>query len=261
MPQMFERSRRTADGVRLAATVHHGDVPSTRAVVVVHGFSASRHEAEIAALVKSLADGSSTVVVYDSRGHGESGGQCTLGDSERLDVAAAVDHAAGFDVPVVVAGVSMGGLASIRYLTADPADTPTAARSSVVGLVTVSTPSRLHLKWSLLGIYVRLLTATRAGRALAAHHPGVRISPDLSTPADPASVVGDIASATAFVHGTDDPMISADDAAELHGLASEPRRLDLVSGMGHGLTESGREATRRACLWAIGEANSSGSAG
>lgn len=256
MARTTEFSLNTADGVRLAATAHEGDGPPTEAVVVAHGFTASRHEPEIAALVGRLVNGSTVVIVYDSRGHGASTGHCTLGDSERFDVAAAVDHLAAMDLPVVVAGVSMGGLASIRYLTADPADTPTTARSAVVGLVTVSTPSRWYLKRSLVGTYVKLLTTTRVGRAVAVRHPGVRISPELPAPPEPFSVVGGIGGATAFVHGTDDPMIPAAHATELHGSASDPRRLDLVEGMGHGLSESGREATGRACQWAfeVGEA-------
>ena len=254
MAGLSEHELRTADGVPLQATVHRGASAPTAAVVLSHGFAASRDEPEIAALTSQLADGSTAVVVYDSRGHGASGGQCTLGDSERLDVAAAVDHAAGFGVPVVVAGFSMGGIASIRYMAAATDDPPSPGRSAVVGLVTISTPSHWSFKLSAVGTYVRLLTTTRIGRAIATRHPGVRIAPQLSDPPEPVSVIGEIVAPTAFVHGAADRMFPAADAAALHDSATDPRMLDLVAGMAHGLTDAGREATRRACRWTLDQA-------
>jgi len=256
MARTSEHELRTADGVTLAASVHRPQSAPSATIVLAHGFAASRSEPAIAALVEDLTGTSAAVMVYDARGHGESGGRCTLGDAERLDVAAAVEHAAALGESVVVAGVSMGGVASIRYMAAAAADTPTVGRASVVGLVTVSTPSRWQFQRSVVGTYVRLLTTTRLGRALAVRHPGVRISSELPPPPEPASVVGDIKAPTAFVHGVDDQLISAADAAVMHDSATDPRNLELVAGMAHGLSESGREATVRAFRWTLDVAGS-----
>ena len=48
------------------------------------------------------------VITYDMRGHGESEGLCTLGDLERLDVAAAVVAARDL-APRVVSGGRVAG--------------------------------------------------------------------------------------------------------------------------------------------------------
>ena len=115
----------TDDGVTLAARWHpagdEGSAPrpaGAPAVVVVHGFAGSKEQPAVVAMASALAAGGHRVLVYDSRGHGGSGGACTLGAGERLDVDAAVRRALDGAERVVVVGASMGGIAVLNHLAA-----------------------------------------------------------------------------------------------------------------------------------------------
>jgi len=88
LPGMKEVRLRTADGITLAGWFVPG--PKRTAVVVVHGLGANRAQVlpEAALLVRH----GHGVLLFDSRASGESGGKlATWGDTERLDVKAALD--------------------------------------------------------------------------------------------------------------------------------------------------------------------------
>ena len=104
----------TVDGIRLAAHTHCVAAPRG-SVVVAHGFTASATHADVEALAGALGAAGYDVVTYDARGHGDSEGQCTLGDLERHDVAAAVQATNPASGPVVLVGVSMGAIAVLRH--------------------------------------------------------------------------------------------------------------------------------------------------
>src|SRR5204863_297146 len=89
----------TVDGLALAGRTWLVDGRPRAAVVLAHGFSASKDEADVVRVAGALQAAGFDVVSYDARGHGASEGECTLGDLERHDVAAAVDAVA---VPVIV---------------------------------------------------------------------------------------------------------------------------------------------------------------
>lgn len=103
----------TEDGVRLSGARLTGPEEAFATVVLVHGFSHSSRTPRIHAFARRLAQ-DVHVVVPDLRGHGRSGGVCTLGAEEPLDVAAAV-AAAPRDQPVVTVGVSLGGAAALLH--------------------------------------------------------------------------------------------------------------------------------------------------
>src|SRR5689334_18876108 len=76
---------RAADGTALAATALAGPPGATVCAVVVHGFSNSSRTPEVQRLALDLSR-SLPVIALDLRGHGRSGGRCTLGRSEPDDV-------------------------------------------------------------------------------------------------------------------------------------------------------------------------------
>ena len=84
----------THDSVELAGRRWLHERPSV-AVVLVHGFAASADDPLVVAVAETLHTRGFEVVSYDSRGHGRSSGESTLGDLERHDVAAAVALGAG----------------------------------------------------------------------------------------------------------------------------------------------------------------------
>lgn len=233
----------TADDVRLAARRWSHPEPRA-AVVLAHGFGASSVESDVVALAEHLHRAAFEVVTYDARGHGGSGGACTLGDLERHDVAAAVAEAARADTPVVVVGASMGAIAVLHHAAGQP--------ESVAGLVTVSCPARWKLPRNARGVLSALMTQTAPGRWVARRHLGVRIATRLTRSDPPIELVSRVATPIAVVHGSDDPFIDQSDAVAIHAAASEPRRLIVVDDMGHAFPELSIDPVHRAVEWVLG---------
>ena len=85
----------------------------------MHGLGIDRNHRSVADTVEALLRAGFAVVAFDGRGHGASGGVCTLGTDEVGDVAAAVALASQFSPAVVAVGSSMGGVAVLRYASTD----------------------------------------------------------------------------------------------------------------------------------------------
>ena len=238
----------TTDGVRLTATWWTTDAPARATVVLVHGFGACCTEGRVVALGEALRAHGFDVLAYDARGHGASGGTTTLGDDEHLDVAAAIGAVAPAGRPLVLVGASMGAIAVLRYAVAHP--------ETVAGVVTVSCPARWRLPRNARGVLSALLTQTPLGRNVARRHMGVRISPRVARGAPPADVVAALTVPLAVVHGRADPFISPDDATLLYETAHEPRRLDLVEGLGHAFEPRAIEPVLAAVDWCVDRAAS-----
>ena len=115
---------RTSDGVTLRGWFF--PVPGDRAAILVHGRHANRAEYQgrfehIADFL--IADGFS-VLLFDLRGHGDSGGdRFSLGQFERLDVASAIDYVTGrgfAENRIALLGISMGAGTAIQELLLHP---------------------------------------------------------------------------------------------------------------------------------------------
>lgn len=247
----------TADGVRLQAcwttTAHQ---PALATVVLVHGFSASYRDEGVQNLARQLAEAGHDVLSYDARGHGESEGWCGVGSTEHRDVACAVTVAAAHHTPVVLVGVSMGGVAVAGYL-ADTEGSPSDSAervppsTAVAGAVLVSTPSRWQMRVSPVGLLTALLTRTGPGRWVASRRLRVRISPDWRVGEPLESLVERIDLPLAVVHGTSDRLLAQEHGRRLHASAAGPSRLELVEGMGHGIDEPSLAATVGAVSWVL----------
>jgi pimeloyl-ACP methyl ester carboxylesterase len=245
---------RTVDGVHLSARVQppSGDPAHPEhagvAVVVVHGFSAHAREANVEAVMTAIADAGFTAVTYDARGHGESGGQTTLGALEGHDVAAAVALAREYATRVVLVGTSMGGIAVLRHATE--------ATDAVVGVVTVACPAEWKLPRNIRGVLAAMMTQTRWGRSVARTRLGVRIAPKINRGAPPAHLARSVAIPVAVVHGTADPFIATTAAELLHANVPGPSRLIVVDGLAHAFEPSTRAtpAILDAIDWVLTEA-------
>lgn len=218
---------RAADGTRLAATYLPGPPDAATAVLVVHGFAANRRKPAYA----RLADGLSLrapVLTVDLRGHGASGGACTLGDREADDVTAALRwlRATGHR-HVVTIGASMGATAGLH---AAALGAPTDA------LVSVSGPAwfrdapdtdalrRLHAVWT--------RPAARAGMRVAL---GVRVAGPRGwrAPPHPAELAARLTIPLLVVHGDDDAYFPPADADALAAAAMHATTWHEPSGFGH----------------------------
>jgi pimeloyl-ACP methyl ester carboxylesterase len=242
----------TDDGVRLAARWWrpHGDDGRGEAVavVVVHGFCASQHAPAVELVALRQAAVGRRVLTVDLRGHGRSGGVTTLGHLERLDVDAAVQAARADHDRVVVVGSSMGGVATIDHLAAGP------GAGVADGGVVVGTPARWRIPRSAGGLLAVALTQTRPGRAVAARRMGTRVATAPGRGAPPVERIAAVSSPVAVVHGLSDRFVSADSARALFAATPEPRRIDLVPGMGHGFCAAALDAVDAAVGWVVDEA-------
>jgi alpha-beta hydrolase superfamily lysophospholipase len=227
-------------------------------VVLVHGFGASKEDAGIRALAADLHGAGFDVLTYDARGHGASEGKCTVGGEERLDVAAAATLAADGGQPVVLVGVSMGAIAVFCHVASmvdearsEPATSSGGRRAPIAGVVAVSAPARWRMSPSLVGLAILALTRTKVGRWFMLHRLGVRINTGWVLPDPPLSAISRMAVPVALVHGRRDRLIRAGEARLLFDGAAEPRRLDVVARMGHGIDDAAREAVVGAIDWVM----------
>jgi alpha-beta hydrolase superfamily lysophospholipase len=239
---MSRTSLLTTDKVSLHA--RHWLQPTTprAAVVIAHGFTASSNDADLVAVAEALHAHDFDVTTYDARGHGRSGGSCTLGDLERHDVAAAVACARERTHDVVLLGVSMGAIAVLRYAAAD---------RGLAGLVTVSCPARWTLPRNARAIFAALLTRTAPGRRAAAHYLGVSIAPRWTNPEPPVALARRVHVPYAIVHGAADPFIPESAAHELYDAAREPKVLQVVPGMGHALQRGSVDVVVDSVEWTL----------
>lgn len=238
---------RTSDAIDLQARLWPASDAVRGAVVLVHGFSAGKDEPSVVAVAEHLAALGFDVVGYDGRGHGGSGGRCTLGDRERHDVAAAVEVARARSSRVVLVGASMGAIAVLRHAAADP---------QVSGVVTVSSPARWRLPRTARSLLAAGLTQTWPGRWLAARHLDVRLAKGWSRPEPPVTLAARLAVPLAVVHGARDRFIPPAEGRMLARAAGGPCRLSLVPRMGHAFEPRALDAIADGVEWVMAGADS-----
>jgi fermentation-respiration switch protein FrsA (DUF1100 family) len=64
-------------------------------------------------------------------------------------------------------------------------------------------------------------------------------------------LVGEVGAPVAIVHGRADPFISVDAAEGLFAAAHEPRRLEIVAGLGHAFEPDATPAILTALDWCL----------
>lgn len=232
----------TEDGVRLAARSYRPPLPPRSTAVVLHGFAGSQDDPGVIDQAKHLLELGNAVVTVSLRGHGKSEGLCTLGDAERLDVAAAVEVARSIHPRIVVVGASMGAISALRFAAGNP---------DIAGVVAVSGPARWKLSPTPRSVLGAVVTRTRVGRYLAGRLAGVRISPEWNSPEEPVELAARMRAPLAIVHGMHDRIVKLGAAHELYHRAPEPRRIDLVERMGHAFEGFGRPVIGSAVEWAL----------
>lgn len=247
----------TADGLTLQGRWYHREgAPAT--VVLVHGFAANRDEPNVAQLAEELSDSGYEVLSYDARGHGGSDGASGCGSTEHLDVASATRAAKLRGLPVVIVGISMGGVAVVRHLTAL---TSPEALAGVAGAVLISAPARWRMRPSPLGLFTALLTRSAPGRWMASHWLGVRVVAGWRVGEAPESMLRRVRVPVAVVHGAGDRLLAVTNGQLLARAAGGSARLEVVEGMGHGPDQSCRSVVRSAVGWVLAEDKASRTAG
>jgi len=214
----------TTDGVHLAGARLVGPPDAFATVVLVHGLVQSARTPRINMFARLLAD-HVNVIVPELRGHGRSGGLCTLGRDEPLDVAAAV-AAAPAGLPVVTVGISLGGASVLLHA---------GTYGGVAGVVAISSPARWTTWDTRATIRVKRYVDSRTGRQVLARVLRTRVAASLDEVPDASAVVARIAPAfTIVVHDPADHYFGEEHARTLYEWAAEPKDLWLVPGTGHG---------------------------
>lgn len=229
------------DGVPLRATYLPAVAPveGRPAVVLAHGFASHRRKPPYAYLAERLAEVASVLTV-DLRGHGASGGRCTLGAQEILDVRAAAVWLRREGHPWVAAvGASMGATAALRAAGTGPPGVFDAlcaiSAPAVWGLV--DTPAMRTLTRVVCDPRLRVLAgaALRVRLASGGWPRGIGGLAAWQGPPQPVEVVARIAPTPLLVvHGVDDHFYGAEQAHLLHDAALPPKTLWLEApGFGH----------------------------
>ena len=227
-PPRYRREQRltltTSDGVRLRAWRVEGPPDARCTVVLVHGFVNSSRSPSIHRFAHLLAR-RAHVVVPDLRGHGRSGGRCSMGRHEPRDVEAAVAVARRARLPVVTVGTSLGGAAVFMHA---------GTFGGVAGVVGVSAPCSGELDRE--GSHrVRRWVSGRPGRLMLATILRTRVGADCIYLPEAAAVAGNIAPAfTIVVHDPDDWYFGPSHAESIYEWVGEPKALWWYPGGGHG---------------------------
>lgn len=232
----YEDVRLTAsDGVSLSGWYfpRAGD----RAAVVVHGRNSNRIQDEIPGVRRGehiadflLANGFA-VLLFDLRGHGDSGGdRYSLGYYERRDVAAAIEFVQrrGYaERRIALLGVSLGAGAVLEELALHPGVGPIVTDSAYEDVETV--------------LYERLETETRGVPGWFT--PGVMLAAGLllGVPAEDVRPITFVRAhperAFLFVHCDEDEMVALHHAYDLKAASANPAtRLWVQTGCHHAQT-------------------------
>jgi fermentation-respiration switch protein FrsA (DUF1100 family) len=205
-------------------------VGADRAVVIVHGRGRNRVNSDFmeAAIARLLLVHGYSVLLFDLRGHGESGGtRYTLGIEEPRDILAAIDLAAAkADIErerVAIIGESLGGGSLLMTLKADPSIGPIVTDSAFADGNTVVSEAATQ--------YTNLPGWFNPGMVLMAR---LFLGLDLSTVTPARVVAAHPERAFLFIHCADDQLVPVHHGYDLKAASRNPRtELWIAPGCGH----------------------------
>jgi pimeloyl-ACP methyl ester carboxylesterase len=251
---MLERTLRTVDGVDISAALDGpaAGAPRDRAFIVAHGFTGHRRQPRVRRIIEFMQQ-FGAVVSLDFRGHGTSGGLCTVGLAEIHDVAAGVTWArdAGFE-HVTSVGFSMGGAVVLRQAALHESQ-----ETGVNRVVSVSGPAFWYYRGTAVMRLVHGLIMNAPGR-LAMRTRGVRLDgrpwpePPPIAPVQAMRLLQHTPSL--IVHGDQDRYFPLEHAHSLQR-AGTPERTQtwIVPGFGHAEAAIDDPTLHRIGAWALGD--------
>jgi pimeloyl-ACP methyl ester carboxylesterase len=185
-------------------------------IVYLHGVSANRDSG--VGIADRFVPMGFDVVAYDSRAHGESGGEaCTYGYYEKADLARVIDHLPR--PPIVVMGTSMGAAVALQ---AAAEDRRIAAVVSIAAFADLRTAAleRAPFVASKRNLDEAFRLAESEGRFRVDDVSPVAAAPRIRVP-------------VLLVHGDRDKETPYAHALRLFAALHEPKRLLTISGGGH----------------------------
>jgi pimeloyl-ACP methyl ester carboxylesterase len=191
--------------------------PARRGTIVyLHGVADNR--ASGAGVIDRFGRRGFDVVAYDSRAHGESGGDvCTYGFFEKRDLHRVLDTVAAG--PIVLIGTSLGAAVALQEAAQDPRVTIVIGAETFSDLRTVATERAPFF-----------FTAGVVARAMALAEEQGRFQIDAVSPVAAAAA---ITQPVLLVHGSDDADTRPDHSQRVLQALAGPKRLIVVPGARH----------------------------
>jgi uncharacterized protein len=185
-------------------------------VVYLHGIGDNRGSST--GVIERFTRNAFDVVAYDSRRHGESGGEvCTYGFLEKRDLRRVVDSLPR--EPVILIGTSLGAAVALQEAAGDPRVTSIVAAEAFSDLRTVATE---RAPWFLPAAVVR-----KAFR-VAEQRGGFLVEA-----VSPMEAARSIRVPVLLIHGADDHETPPAHSQRIFTALAGPRRLILVPNAGH----------------------------
>jgi hypothetical protein len=203
-------------GVKLRGWRFRTDRERRGALIFLHGLSNNR--GSVVGLVPRFLDRGFDVVAFDSRAHGESGGDaCTYGYFEKHDLSRIIDDV-GPGV-VVLFGTSMGAAIALQAAAHD---------ARIMAVIAVATISDLRTAARERAPFFASRGNVDAALRIAEESARFKVD-DVS----PVALAPKIRAAVFLVHGARDPETPAAHSRRVHDALPGPKRLVVVPGAGH----------------------------
>jgi alpha-beta hydrolase superfamily lysophospholipase len=215
-PARCEDATFTGAGVRLIGWRCAAIGPRRGTLVYLHGVADNR--ASAAGPIERFGRRGFAVVAYDSRAHGDSGGDaCTYGFFEKRDLQRVLDTVASG--PIVLLGTSLGAAVALQAAALDARVTAVVAAETFSDLRTVATERAPFF-----------FTAGVIARAFSIVEELGRFRVDAASPVAAAAAV---TVPVLLIHGAADAETSPDHSLRVLAALAGPKRLILVPGAGH----------------------------
>ena len=220
------------EGVKLkgwfgAATGHRRGT-----LIYLHGIADNRGSG--AGVLERFRKRGFDVIAYDSRAHGQSGGDaCTYGVFEKQDLRRVLDTAA--PGPVVLLGGSLGAAVALQEAAVDSRISTVVAADCFSDLRTVATERAPSF-----------FTSSTVEEAFGIAQQKGRFQIDAASPLEAAR---SIRIPVLLIHGEADHDTPPDHSRRLFAALSGPKRLILVPGAAHGRSLGGEEVWEQIDAW------------
>jgi pimeloyl-ACP methyl ester carboxylesterase len=215
-PQNCRATDFAGAGVTLKGWSCVSAAPARATIVYLHGVADNRRSAT--GVVQRFVSRGFNVVAYDSRAHGESGGDaCTYGFFEKQDLRLVIDTLG--TGPVILIGTSLGAAVALQEAADDPRVRAVVAAETFSDLRTVASERA--------PVFFTKGTIDRSFEAAEreAHFRVDEVQPEQSARRITASVL--------VIHGADDVETPPAHSERVYAALAGPKRLILVPGAGH----------------------------
>lgn len=203
-------------GVRLSGWRCVPTGPARGTLILLHGIADNRDS--LAGVVARFRKRGLNILAYDSRAHGNSGGEiCTYGYFEKQDLRRVIDSLES--APIVLLGTSLGGAVALQEAADDP---------RVTGVVAAEVFSDLRTVARERAPFVLSEGVIERAFGIAEERGAFRVDA-----VDVTASARRMKRPVLLVHGAEDSDTVPEHARRVYGALGGPKQLILVPGAGH----------------------------